>query len=153
MDFTVLQMESANRMRPSPRPAQSSQRRKQKQTCNSALSPAGPFQESQSANSSCPTDSTTHQEAPFKTVYEVWTDATQSLLFQWLELPANYEKWKCAGVKNVNGGTRTSALTKKAITYLIFEYLDTMQTKKSPNQVMSKMRYTGKKFKKAKDFL
>ena len=83
----------------------------------------------------------------------MWNDATQSLLFQWLELPGNYEKWKCARVKNANGGTRTSGLTKKAVTYLISEYLDTLQTKKSPDQVMSKMRYSEKKFKEAEDFL
>ena len=75
------------------------------------------------------------------------------MLFQWLELLGNYEKWKCAGVKNANGGTRTSGLTKKAVTYFISEYLDTLQTKKSPDQVMSKMKYIEKKFKEAEDFL
>ena len=53
----------------------------------------------------------------------------------------------------MNGGTRTFGLTKKAITYLISKYLDTMQTKKNPDEVMSKMRYSEKKFKEAKDFL
>lgn len=100
-----------------------------------------------------PPGGSSSQVPPPKTVYEAWTDATQAQLFEWLELPGNYDKWKCAGIRSSNGSTRTSGLTKKAITGIISTYLDTLNTKKSPDQVMSKMRYVEKKFKETEDFL
>jgi len=77
----------------------------------------------------------------------------EAQLFEWLELPNNYEKWKGAGIKNSSGATRTSWLTKKAVIVTIFNFLKTLHTKKTSEQVMSKMRYVEKKFKEAKDFL
>ena len=76
----------------------------------------------------------------------------RSCLSGWNYL-ANYDKWKCAGIRSSNGSTRSSALTKKAVTVIISMYLDTLSTKKSLDQVMNKMRYVEKKFKEAEDFL
>ena len=65
----------------------------------------------------------------------------------------NYEKWKCVGIKSSTRSTKTSGLTKKAVTKIISKYLKILQTKKTPEQVMSKMRYIEKKFKEAEDYL
>jgi len=99
-------------------------------------------------------DNALQQEASPKTVYEAWTDASQAKLIKWLELPGNYDRWKFAGIRNPNGSsTRTYSLTKKAVTCLISKFLDQLQTKKTPKQVMSKMRYIEKKFKEAEDYV
>ena len=74
-------------------------------------------------------------------------------MFQWLALPRNYEKWKCDGIKSSTGLARTSGLTKKAVTKIISKYLETLQTKKTPERVMSRVRYIEKKFKEAEDYL
>jgi len=52
----------------------------------------------------------------------------------------NYEKWKCARIRNPNGFARTSVLTKKTVTSMISVYLEKVNTKKSLEEVMSKMR-------------
>lgn len=98
-------------------------------------------------------ESSTAQDEIQKSTYVSWTDRAQSQLFQWLEEPGNYDKWKCAGVKSSSGSTRTSGLTKKAVTHIISRHLDTLHTKKTPEQIMSKMRYVEKKFKDAEDYL
>ena len=95
----------------------------------------------------------TSQEPPPKIVYEAWTDFCQRQLFDWLELPGNYEKWKCAGIRTPIGSSKTSALTKKAVTSLISIYLETVNVRKNPEQVMNKMRYVEKKFKEAEDYM
>ena len=62
--------------------------------------------------------------------------------------------WKCAGSKNSNGSSRTSGLrTKKAVTNIISTHLETLNTKKTLEQVMSKLKYVEKKFKEAEDYL
>ena len=68
-------------------------------------------------------------------------------------MPSNYEMWKGAWIRNASGATRTSGLTKKAEFITISNLLDTFNTKKTFEQVMSKMRYVKKKFKEAEDFL
>ena len=95
----------------------------------------------------------TSQEAAQKPNYESWTDITEAQLFEWLEVPGNYELWNGAGIRKASGATRTSGLTKKSVDVTISNYLDTFNTKKTSDQVMSKMRYVEKKFKEAEDFL
>lgn len=90
---------------------------------------------------------------PSKRIHEAWTDATEAQLFEWLELPGNYAKWKCAGIRNPSGSMKTSGLTKKAVTGIISNYLESLNTKKSTDQIMSKIRYLEKRFKEAEDFL
>ena len=68
-------------------------------------------------------------------------------------MPSNYEMWKGAWIRNASGATRTSGLTKKAEFITISNLLDTFNTKKTFEQVISKMRYVKKKFKEAEDFL
>ena len=109
---------------------------------------------SMTGNSSRATEvGNTSLEGIQKSVYEAWSKGAKSHLFQWLDFPGNYEKWKCAWVKSSTGSTKTSGLTKKAVTKIISEYLETLQTKKTPEQVMSRMRYIEKKFKDAEDYL
>ena len=93
------------------------------------------------------------QDAAQRPMYESWTEVTEAQLFEWLEVPGNYEMWKGAGIRNASGATRTSGLTKKAVSVTISNFLDTFNTKKTSEQVMSKMRYIEKKFKEAEDFL
>ena len=95
----------------------------------------------------------TSNEAPPKTVYEAWNDISEAQLFEWLQLPRNYEKWKCVGIRNSNGSMKTSALAKRAVTSIISAYLESLNTKKILEQVMNKMRYMEKKFKEVMDFL
>ena len=88
---------------------------------------------SMTGNSSRATEvGSTSEEGIQKSVYEAWSEGAKSHLFQWLDLPGNYEKWKCAGVKSSTGSIKTSGLTKKAVTKIISEYLETLQTKKTP---------------------
>jgi len=61
--------------------------------------------------------------------------------------------WKGVGIRNASGATRTSRLTKKTIIIIISNFLDTLNTKKISEHVMSKMRYVEKKFKEVEDFL
>ena len=54
------------------------------------------------------------QEAAHKPLYEQYTEITEAQLFEWLEVPGNYEMWKGAWIRNASGATQTSGLTKKA---------------------------------------
>ena len=54
----------------------------------------------------------TLEEQIQKSAYEAWFEGAKSHLFQWLDLPGNYEKWKCARVKSSTGSTKTFGLTK-----------------------------------------
>jgi hypothetical protein len=73
--------------------------------------------------------SSASQETAHKVVYEIWTENTETQLFEWLELPDNYEMWKGVGFRNASGATRTSRLTKKAIIFIIPNFLNTLHTK------------------------
>ena len=80
-------------------------------------------------------------EATQKTLYKIWTESTEAQLFEWLELVGNYEMRKGADIKNASGATWTSGLTKKAIIVTNSNFLNTLPTKKTFEQVMFTMRY------------
>ena len=57
----------------------------------------------------CPTEvGSASQVAAQRPMYESWTEITEAQLFEWLEVPGNYEMWKGAGIRNASGATRTS---------------------------------------------
>lgn len=85
--------------------------------------------------------------------YGYWSDGEQALLLQWLGLSGNFEKWKCAGIRNAEKKNRTSSMPKKSMASLISDYLKDHHVIKSVDQVLNKMRYVEDKYKDAKDFL
>ena len=106
-----------------------------------------------SPSSSTPIElGSTSPRIPSKQSHEAWTDASQAQLFKWLEETGNYAKWKCTGSKNSNDSSRTSKLTKKVVT-IISKHLEALNTKKTSDQFMSKLKYVETKFKEAEDFL
>jgi len=66
----------------------------------------------------------TLQEPTQKSMYQAWTEGAQSQLFQWLEVPKKYKKWKCVGVKSSNRSIGGLGLTKKVETKLISKYFN-----------------------------
>ena len=146
-------MNSGNFLGPPGTQPQSPQGTQRKRPRNQAQSHVMASQASDIATSSPIEVGSASQEAAQKAAYETWTEITEAQLFEWLEVPGNYEMWKGSGIRNAGGATRTSGLTKKAVTITISNFLDKLHTKKTSEQVMSKMRYVEKKFKEAEDFL
>ena len=128
-------MESINSMRPPPVQPQSSSTLQQKRPRTPTLSLLMPSPQSMTENSSRITEvGSTSQEQIQKSAYKAWSEGAKSHLFQWLDLLVNYEKWKCVGIKISTRSTKTSGLSKKAITKIISKYLKTFQTKKTLEQ-------------------
>jgi hypothetical protein len=55
--------------------------------------------------------------------YGYWSDGEQALLLQWLGLSRNFEKWKCAGIRNAEKKNRTSNMPNRSVAALISDYL------------------------------
>ena len=91
--------------------------------------------------------------SPTEFKYGYWSDEEQDLLFDWLALPGNFEKWKCGGKMNADKRIRTPGMTKKALAALISTFFKQNQKTKSVDQILNKMRYIEDRYKEVRDFL
>ena len=91
--------------------------------------------------------------SPAEPKYGYWSDEEQDLLFEWLGLPGNFEKWKCGGKMKADKKIRAHGTSKKSLATLISTYFKQNQKTKSTDQIINKMRYIEDRYKKVKDFL
>ncbi|KAG0608352.1 hypothetical protein M758_8G099100 [Ceratodon purpureus] len=87
--------------------------------------------------------------------YSYWKEGEMEMLIEWLGLPGNYDKWKCAGIRNTEKkkSKTFSSMPKKSVAGLISDYLRQHLMFKTADQILNKMRYIEDKYKDAKDFL
>lgn len=91
--------------------------------------------------------------SPAEPKYGYWSEEEHDLLFDWLGLPGNFEKWKCGGKTNANKRIRAPRMSKKALATLISTYFKQNQKTKSTDQILNKMRYIEDRYKEVRDFL